>query len=56
MLFTVDAVHCVGACGLAPVMMIDDQVFGLLTPETAVTVIEALQSSAREESEGEVAR
>ena len=55
MLFTVDAVHCVGACGLAPVMMIGDQVFGLLTPETAVKVIEDFQSRAYEERKGEVA-
>ena len=27
-LFTVDAVRCVGACGLAPVVMINDDVFG----------------------------
>ncbi len=29
-LFTVTAVRCVGACGLAPVMMIDDEVYGKL--------------------------
>ncbi len=30
--FSLDAVHCVGACGLAPVMLINDEVFGRLTP------------------------
>ncbi len=29
-LFTVTSVRCVGACGLAPVMMIDDEVYGKL--------------------------
>lgn len=31
--FTVTAVRCVGACGLAPVMMIDEDVYGRLDRE-----------------------
>ena len=31
-LFSLDACRCVGACGLAPVMMINDEVYGRLTP------------------------
>ena len=31
--FTLEATRCLGACGLAPVMMIDDEVYGRLTPE-----------------------
>ena len=30
--FTLNATRCLGACGLAPVMMIDDDVYGRLTP------------------------
>jgi len=30
--FSLDATRCVGACGLAPVMMINGEVFGRLTP------------------------
>ena len=30
--FTLDTRRCIGCCGKAPVMMIDDQVFGNLTP------------------------
>ena len=33
MLFTVEVVSCLGACGLAPVMMVDDDVYGRLTPD-----------------------
>ena len=33
MLFTVEVVSCLGACGLAPVMMINDDVYGRLTPD-----------------------
>lgn len=31
--FTLTATRCLGACGLAPVMMINDDVYGRLTPE-----------------------
>jgi NADP-reducing hydrogenase subunit HndA len=31
--FSIDACRCVGACGLAPVMMINDDVHGRLVPE-----------------------
>ena len=30
--FSLDACRCIGACGLAPVMMINDDVYGRLTP------------------------
>ena len=32
-LFTLQATRCLGACGLAPVMMINDEVYGRLVPE-----------------------
>ena len=31
--FTLNATRCLGACGLAPVMMIGDEVYGRLTPD-----------------------
>ena len=31
-LFSIDSCRCVGACGLAQVMMIDEEVYGKLTP------------------------
>ena len=31
--FSLDACRCIGACGLAPVMMINNDVYGRLTPE-----------------------
>ena len=42
MLFTVETVACLGACGLAPVVVIDDQVYGQQSPESAVKLVEAL--------------
>lgn len=47
MLFTVETVSCLGACGLAPVMVLDDEVHGLLTAEQAV----ALVRNVRDEEE-----
>jgi len=40
MLFTVETVACLGACGLAPVMVVDDQVHGQMNPESGVKLIE----------------
>ena len=33
MQFSLDACRCVGACGLAPVIMIDEEVYGRMTPD-----------------------
>jgi len=52
MLLTIEEVHCVGACGMAPVVMIDDRAYGKLTPEKAVAVVEAFISQV-EKSEAE---
>lgn len=37
--FSLDACRCVGACGLAPVMMINDEVYGRLTPKDLEDII-----------------
>ena len=42
MLFTIETVFCVGACGLAPVMIIDDEVHGKMTPEKAIEIIDKI--------------
>lgn len=39
-LFSLDACRCVGACGLAPVVSINDEVYGRFTPEDVDTVID----------------
>ncbi|MBA4418370.1 MAG: NAD(P)H-dependent oxidoreductase subunit E [Syntrophus sp. (in: bacteria)] len=40
MLFTVETVNCLGACGLAPAMVINEEVYGQLTPERALALID----------------
>jgi len=42
-LFTVDRVACLGCCSLAPVMMIDEQTVGRLTPGSACAALDALR-------------
>ena len=39
-LFTLNATRCLGACGLAPVMMINEDVFGRLTPAEIPGILE----------------
>ena len=49
MLFTLELVSCLGACGLAPVIVINDDVYGEVTPEKAIEVIEGILCMEREE-------
>ena len=37
--FTLNATRCLGACGLAPVMMINEDVYGRLTPDQIPEII-----------------
>lgn len=37
--YTLEKVACIGACGLAPVMMINDDTHGRLTPEIIPTIL-----------------
>ena len=41
--FTLETVACLGACGLAPTMTIDGEVFAKMTPETAIGELEAIR-------------
>lgn len=38
--YTLETVACLGACGLAPVMMVNDNTHGKLTPDKAVATLE----------------
>lgn len=37
--FTLQATRCLGACGLAPVMMVNDEVYGRLAPDDIPGII-----------------
>lgn len=38
--YTLETVACLGACGLAPVMMVNDETHGRLTPDKAAGTVE----------------
>ena len=38
--FSLDACRCIGACGLAPVMMITNDVYGRLTPDQVGAILD----------------
>lgn len=38
-LFTLQEARCLGACGLAPVIMIDDKIYGNLTEKNVIDVL-----------------
>lgn len=42
MLFTVETVSCLGACGLAPVLVLNEKVHGKVTPEGAVELVDKI--------------
>ncbi len=49
--FTFEIARCIGACGLAPAVMIDDDVYKQVTPAKLPAIL-ALYRDAEEETEG----
>lgn len=45
LLFTVETVSCLGACGLAPVMMVNETVHSAMTPEKVREVIKNIKEA-----------
>ncbi len=48
-LFTLKNVACLGCCSLSPVMMINDETYGSLTPEKAISIFKELQKGENAE-------
>ena len=48
-LFTLKNVACLGCCSLSPVMMINDDTYGSLTPEKAISIFKELQKGENAE-------
>ncbi|GHT60728.1 NADH dehydrogenase [Endomicrobiia bacterium] len=42
MLFTIDTVACLGACGLAPVVVVNEEVHGQMTPDKIVSLVDEI--------------
>ena len=48
MMFTVETVSCLGACGLAPTMMVNETVYPRMTPAKAEALIDELRGGKAE--------
>jgi len=48
-IFKIQGARCLGACGLAPVMMVDEEVYGKLTEDKVVQIINEYRKKASEE-------
>ncbi|WP_458863370.1 complex I 24 kDa subunit family protein [Acidaminobacterium chupaoyuni] len=46
MLFTVETVSCLGACGLAPALTVNDKVHGSMTPDKVMELLRTLREEA----------
>ncbi|HBL37170.1 MAG TPA: NAD(P)H-dependent oxidoreductase subunit E [Firmicutes bacterium] len=47
--YTVETVSCLGACGLAPVVMINDKIYGQMTPEAINIILDELEKEDAED-------
>ena len=47
--FTVETVSCIGACGLAPVMTVNDKVYPAMTPDKSAELLKTLKEEASRE-------
>ena len=50
-LFTLSDVACLGCCSLSPVMMINGETYGTLTPEKTVKILRELREKAEKEEQ-----
>ena len=48
-LFSVEIVNCLGACALAPVMVIDDKYYGAMSKEKVIDIINGYKEAAYEQ-------
>ena len=46
-LFTVNSVACLGCCSLSPVMMINGEAYGSLTPDSAKRILKGIREAER---------
>lgn len=48
LMFTVETVSCLGACGLAPAMTVNDKVMPAMTPDKASAIIREIKEAERD--------
>lgn len=47
MMYTFETVSCLGACGLAPVLVVDDEIHGQITPQQAMALIDKIDAEEK---------
>lgn len=47
LLFTIETVSCLGACGLAPVLTVNDKVYPAMTPDKAAELLSQLREESK---------
>lgn len=52
-LFSITERHCVGACAVGPILMVNDQVYSKMTPEKAEVIIMQYRQAAEMEAKAE---
>lgn len=48
--FTLEATRCLGCCGLAPVMMVNGEVYGRMTPDAVAGILDKYRAQAAQEA------
>ncbi len=48
MLFTLETVACLGTCGLAPVVVVNDEVYGAMTGEKTAALLQEIKEREKE--------
>jgi NADH-quinone oxidoreductase subunit E len=52
-LFTLETVACFGSCALAPVMVVDDRVYGRMNPSKAMAILDEFREDGKQASPGD---
>lgn len=47
-MFSLEVVNCIGACDLSPAIMIDEKVYGNLTPEKVTAILREYKTTAQQ--------
>ena len=55
-LFTLQAVNCVGACALAPVMIVDGKYYDGVTPESALEILGGLSPEEKDPADSRISQ
>jgi len=50
-MFSLESTRCLGTCGLAPVIMVDEQVFGPVSPQEASLILEKYLKKGKAKAE-----